>query len=189
MAKISDKLSGKGHEHIPGLAFRIMSGIMWCMDVFGYARRNCARLQLKPGDTVVDYGCGPARYILPAAKAIGTQGHLYALDIHPMALRKARNVARKHGLRQVHVMKVSDYETLVPDAVADVVYALDMFHMVEQPEPFLRSCLQMMKPEARLIIEDGHQSRDETRQKINCIPELSIVAETKTFVCCNKSVK
>ena len=38
-------------------------------------------LGLQPGMKVLDAGCGPGRLAIPAAKAIGSQGELTALDI------------------------------------------------------------------------------------------------------------
>ena len=50
--------SGKNRESIPNLAFKVMTLIMKLMDVFGqYSCKNFKTLGLRPGQTVIDYGC------------------------------------------------------------------------------------------------------------------------------------
>ena len=85
---IADFVSGRNRESIPNIAFRAMTLIMKLMDVFGqYSRKNFETLGLKPGQTVIDYGCGPARYIEFASNAVGKAGRVIAVDVHPRLLQ------------------------------------------------------------------------------------------------------
>ncbi len=70
--------------------------------------------------------------------------------------------------------------------MADVVYALDMFHMIEQPNEFLTELSRLVKRDGTIIIEDGHQPRTETIQKIEQSGILRIFEETKSHVKCRK---
>lgn len=59
---IGDFLSGKGKERIPAPAFGLMTVVMKLMDLLGrHAYKTFCALGVEPGQTVVDYGCGPAR--------------------------------------------------------------------------------------------------------------------------------
>ena len=85
--------TGKGKENIPNFAFSVMSFLMKIMDAFAdFSNKNFKTLGLKQGDLVVDYGCGPARYVVNASKTVGSKGFVYAVDIHPMAIK---NVNKK----------------------------------------------------------------------------------------------
>jgi ubiquinone/menaquinone biosynthesis C-methylase UbiE len=45
---------------------------------------------LKPGDTFIDVGSGEGYFAIPAAKIVGEQGRIFALDSNEEALRRLR---------------------------------------------------------------------------------------------------
>ncbi len=164
-----------------------MTLIMKLMDVFGqYSRKNFETLGLKPGQTVIDYGCGPARYIEFASKVVGKSGKVIAVDVHPLAIVKVKGKIIKENLSNVEAILAEKYTTPINDEIADIVYALDMFHMIEQPNEFLKELSRLVKIEGTIIIEDGHQPRTDTIQKIEKSGLLKIVQETKSHVKCKK---
>ncbi len=48
------------------------------------------RLALEPGMKVLDVGCGPGRLTVPAARRVGINGHVTALDVQPEMLRRVQ---------------------------------------------------------------------------------------------------
>jgi ubiquinone/menaquinone biosynthesis C-methylase UbiE len=78
------------------------------------------------------------------------------------------------------------YPTPIADETADVIYALDMFHMVEQPTAFLAELSRLLKPGGTIMIEDGHQPRSETVQKIAEAGMLRVIQENAFHVKCKK---
>ena len=180
-------VTAKGREKIPNIAFRGMAFFMKLMDLFtNYTSRNFKTLDLKPGQTVIDYGCGPARYIRDASAMVGPSGKVIAVDIHPLAIKKVNDKIKKFGLSNVSASLASGYKTDIESETADVVYALDMFHMIEQPKELLTELSRLVKTDGRVIIEDGHQPRSETKMEIEDSGILKIVRETKSFVECIK---
>lgn len=185
----SSLLSGKDREAIPNFAFKAMTFIMKLMDVFGHhSLKNFKTLDLEPGETVIDYGCGPARYIEFASNTVGAAGRVIAVDIHPLAITKVKEKIKKLNLSNVEAVLAEKYTTPLADEIADRVYALDMFHMIEQPEYFLQELSRLAKEDGTIIIEDGHQPRASTIQKIEESGFLKIVEETRSHVKCQKII-
>lgn len=185
--KVESLMTGKGREKIPNLAFMGMSFFMKIMDLFtNYSSRNIRILNIKSGQTVIDYGCGPARYIKEASRMVGPSGKVIATDIHPLAIKKVYDKIKKYHLSNVDASLAIGYKTDIESEIADVVYALDMFHMIEQPKELLTELSRLVKMDGRVIIEDGHQPRSETKMKIENSKILKIVRETKSFVECIK---
>ena len=92
---MGDLLTGKNREYIPNIVFKAMTFIMKLMDVLvQYSRKNFETLELKSGQTVIDYGCGPARYIEFASNAVGSAGRVIAIDVHPLAIAKVINITK-----------------------------------------------------------------------------------------------
>jgi ubiquinone/menaquinone biosynthesis C-methylase UbiE len=176
-------------EKIPNVVYKLMSFSMKIIDKLkGYSDKNFDTLGIKAGQTVIDYGCGPARYIENASKAVAETGKVIAVDIHPLAVRDAKRKAEVLGLKNVEVMLAIGYEAPIQSGIADVVYALDMFHMIEKTDLFLKELSRLAKDDGLIIIEDGHQSREETKKKILASGFLKIIEETKSHVKCGKIV-
>lgn len=187
--KIGEFFSGKNRESIPNIAFKVMTVLMKLMDVFvQHSRKNFETLGLKPGQTVIDYGCGPARYIEFASNAVGKDGKVIAVDVHPLAIAKVKDKIAKHNLSNVEAVRAQGYTTPISAEIADVVYALDMFHMIEQPNEFLKELSRLAKKDGTIIIEDGHQPRTDTINKIDKSGFLKIVQENKSHVQCQNTV-
>ncbi len=186
---LGEMLTGKNREDIPNIAFRVMTAIMKLMDILGkYSSKKFETLDLKPGQIVIDYGCGPARYIEKASRAIGDSGRLIAVDIHPLAIKKVKEKIDKYNLMNVEAVLATGYDTSIDDGTADVVFSLDVFHMIKTPTEFLAEISRLLKQDGIAIIEDGHQPRSKTKQKIEKSEVLRIVEETKFHVKCKKSL-
>ena len=52
-------------------------------------------VNISPGSSVLDYGCGPGGYILPLAEITGESGKIFALDMNPHALDRVRRLTHK----------------------------------------------------------------------------------------------
>lgn len=61
------------------------------------------KLELAPGLKVLDAGCGPGRLTLPAARAVGEEGLVVALDLQPAMLRLVRERLAGTGLANVRL--------------------------------------------------------------------------------------
>ena len=78
------------------LDFRLMALTYRFRDFFSPRMNILKEVGIKPGFTILDYGCGPGSYIIPTAELVGKSGKIYALDIHPLAIKSVKSiVARK----------------------------------------------------------------------------------------------
>jgi len=182
--KIKQTALGNDMDRMPDIAFRGMSFIFSIWEIFASPGKKLKKFGIKPGDTVIDYGCGPGSYLKEASLLAGDKGTVYAADIHELALKSVNRKIQKYNLKNVKPFLVKDYKCDIPDNTADVIYALDMFHMVKQSDLFLKELHRMLKKNGRLIIEDGHQPREQSRQKINITKLWKIIEETKGWLVC-----
>jgi ubiquinone/menaquinone biosynthesis C-methylase UbiE len=115
---------------------------------------------LEEGFHVLDYGCGPGSYILPLADLVGPSGKIYALDIHPLAIKiVGKHAAKKH---LVNVMTIrSDGQTGLPDQSLDAALLYDVFHDLEQPGMVLKELHRVLKPGGILSFSDHHLREQE----------------------------
>jgi ubiquinone/menaquinone biosynthesis C-methylase UbiE len=169
---------------MPNIAFRMMSLLFKIADLFRSVDRRIDGFGIKEGYSVVDYGCGPARYIKRASELVGERGRVYAADIHRLAVQSVEKKIRKYNLKNVEPVLINEYSCGIGDNSADLIYALDMFHMVKEPEPFLRELHRIIKNDGFLIIEHGHQPRAGSKRKMESSNLWNIVEENEHHMRC-----
>ena len=111
-----------------------------------------------PGMTVVDLGCGPGFFTIPARHVVGTAGHVIAADVQPEMLDHLRGRLTQAGITDVHVVLTNEGRVPVADAVADVVWAAFVLHEANDPGAFLAECARLVKPGGAVaIVEWRHE--------------------------------
>ena len=72
--------------------------------VKGLRQRAVQKLGLKPGDRVLDVGCGPGGSFPYLVDAVAQSGQVVGVEISPQAVINAQQRIRKHGWTNVHVL-------------------------------------------------------------------------------------
>ena len=121
---------------------------------------------------VVDFGCGSGNYTLPAARIVGNNGSVYALDKDKNVLNELIRKAESMGINNILRLDVSK-ETVIPldNESIDVVLLFDVLHFYYFPEEnsrrrLLREIYRVLKPGALLLLCPTHlQSHMEPKLK------------------------
>jgi ubiquinone/menaquinone biosynthesis C-methylase UbiE len=169
---------------MPGICFRMMAAMFSIRDRIRPPARMLDKMGIGEGMCVVDYGCGPGGYLKGASELVGEHGRVYAVDIHELAVASVAQRIEKEGLGNVTPMLARGYDSGLPGGVADLIYALDMFFMVDDQGAFLAELRRIAAPDAVLIIDDGHQPRERTRNSIRSSPDWVIEEERAEFLRC-----
>jgi ubiquinone/menaquinone biosynthesis C-methylase UbiE len=178
-------ISGREMDRMPRFAFRVMKLFFDIRDSFVTVSSLLDEFGIQPGQTVVDYGCGPGSYVKHASQLVGPKGQVFALDIHELAVDAVRKRAAREGLENLTAVLTKQNNTSpLDDETADVVYALDMFHMVSDPTGFLRELNRISKKSGFLYIDNGHQNRGEARSKIVASGLWEMVEEKRRYMKC-----
>ena len=171
-------------ENIPNIPFRVMSFFLSIRDVFAPVSERVDSFGIENGSVVVDFGCGPGSYIERASRAVGDAGKVYAVDVHPLAIKSVKAKVRKKSLNNVIPVFSTGYPVDIESQSADVIYALDMFHHVKDVEAFLRELHRLLKPNGTLFVESGHQPFNDAREKILRSDCWAIVKEERNLFEC-----
>jgi ubiquinone/menaquinone biosynthesis C-methylase UbiE len=175
---------GNEMDRMPDWAFRSMAFMFNVADLFKSPHKRLEPFNIQKGQTVIDYGSGTGRYLPGASVLVGEKGLVYAVDIHELAIKSAFQQIKKHNLKNVKPIRTDGKTVNIPSHTADIIYALDMFHMVKDTETFLRELSRLIKPDGTLYLEDGHQPRALTREKILKSGCWDIAEERKSFIRC-----
>jgi ubiquinone/menaquinone biosynthesis C-methylase UbiE len=140
--------------------FRLMALTFKIRDFFSPRVNVLKEVGIKQGFHVLDYGCGPGSYILPLAEMVGRWGKIYALDMHPLALQMAKDLALKKTFINVDTIH-SDCQTGLPDNSLDAVLLYDTLHDLGDPGRVLQELHRVLKPTGVLSISDHHMKEVE----------------------------
>jgi ubiquinone/menaquinone biosynthesis C-methylase UbiE len=172
-------------EHMPNLAFRLMSFLLSIRDIFIPVGKKLDRFNIEKGYFIVDFGCGPGSYVETASKLVGSSGRVYAVDVHPLAIKAVREKAKRKDLENVVPVLATGYPVDIDRHSVDVIYALDMFHHVQDAAGFLKELHRLLKPDGKLFIESGHQPMDHARRKILKSGCWNIIKEERNLFKCS----
>jgi len=113
---------------------------------------------LKAGDVLVDIGCGPGFFALPAAERVGPRGRVYGIDISPEMISDLILTARKKHLSNVKAILAPPHRPKLPRG-ADVYFMMNVLHEVEDRPALLRAVRRSSKKTSRLAIIDFYKKR------------------------------
>ena len=108
---------------------------------------------LKPGQKVLEVGCGPGFFTIPAAKIVGEKGRVYALDVNPVAVETVRRKIEEKGLKNVEVMLADAGETGLPDESIDVAFLFGVIHALDDVDAVMREMHRVLKAKGVLSIQ------------------------------------
>lgn len=129
---------------------------------------------IKKGLVVLDFGCGSGNYTIPAARIVGEEGVVYALDKDEKALDELMRRAESEGLNNVRRIDTKGEVNLkLDDESVDVVLLYDIFWYFPLSDPRLTSLLKeayrVLRGSGLLSVLPKHIDPERLREKIEGI--------------------
>ncbi|MBI3954004.1 MAG: methyltransferase domain-containing protein [Chloroflexi bacterium] len=109
---------------------------------------------IRPGERVVDVGCGAGFDSLIAARMAGPAGRVIGIDMTPAMLDKARRASAEAHLANVEFHQAYAEAIPVPAAWADVVISNGVLNLIPDKLSALQEMARVLKPHGRLQIGD-----------------------------------
>ncbi|OXY92096.1 class I SAM-dependent methyltransferase [Streptomyces diastatochromogenes] len=141
-----------------------------------------ANLGLRPGDRVLDAGCGTGRALTPLRAAVGPSGVVAGIDLTPAMLQAAARAGRDRAGR----LLLADVAALpLRSASMDAVFAAGLIAHLPKPSENLRELVRVVRPggmlalfhpigRAALAARQGRQiTPDDLRAEANLGPLLA----------------
>lgn len=118
---------------------------------------------IKEDDTVADFGCGAVgHFIFPAAKLVGADGRVFAVDIQKSVLSSVQSRAQLDALHNIELLW-ADIERLqgvrVPDETFDLVLLVNNLFMAKDLETMAEEIHRTVKGGGSLVVVDWSQAQ------------------------------
>jgi tocopherol O-methyltransferase len=117
-----------------------------------------ARAGLRPGDLVLDAGCGVGGSAIWLAQQFGVR--VVGVTVVRCQIDRAHRYARERGVADRVTFEHQDMtSTTFPDGSFDVVWALESLCHVPDKERFLAEARRLLKPAGRLVVASFFRHR------------------------------
>src|SRR4051812_16653632 len=117
-----------------------------------------ALASLLPPLDVADFGCGTG--VLSASLARWAR-KVVAIDQSRQALKKARERARREGLKNIDFLQEDLHQLSLPPGKLDLVVASQSLHHTDQPAAVLREAARILKPDGKVVVLELMPHREE----------------------------
>lgn len=127
---------------------------------------NPEKILIKAGVTqgmkVADLGCGNGYFTLTAAKLVGSQGQVYAVDIMKTALASVSREAERQGIYNIRTVwsNVEIYgATNIPQETLDVCLIVHTLYQVDNGKEFIREADRLVAPGGKIVVIDWEKKK------------------------------
>jgi len=123
-----------------------------------------ASLAFRPGERVADVGAGSGYFTIPIAKAVGSEGKVWAVDIQQAMLDFIADRLSGEGLRNVELVLAEPDDPRLPARGVDTILMVDTMHYVKQRAAYGAKLSAALAPDGRLVIIDFRYDPDAKRE-------------------------
>jgi len=118
---------------------------------------NISQFGIGEGKYVADLGAGSGHYSIAAAKAVGSTGRVYAVEVQKDLLERVKSLATQEGLGNVEVLW-GDIEvsggTKLRDRSVDIAILSNILFQLEDKPGCAKEVSRILKPKGRVLIVD-----------------------------------
>jgi ubiquinone/menaquinone biosynthesis C-methylase UbiE len=112
------------------------------------------RLDVHPGDTVLEVGPGPGAFTIDAAQRAGSQGTVFAVDIQPEMIAKLKRRLYAADVHNVETRVASACALPIDDATIDRAFLVTVLPEIPDPVRALKEIHRTLKPGGRLSVTE-----------------------------------
>lgn len=120
---------------------------------------------VKPGMVIGEAGAGRGYLTFKLSRRVGETGMIYANDIDRGVLQSINNRSKRENIKNIKTIVGKVEDPLFPVNELDMVVMIRAFHDFEKKVEWLKNTKKYMKPDATLVIIDGHDDHTQLNKE------------------------
>jgi ubiquinone/menaquinone biosynthesis C-methylase UbiE len=120
----------------------------------GFRRKAVERLQLRPGNRVLEIGCGTGLNLPFLRTAVGPTGTVHGVDISTGMLAKAGDLCARNGWSNINLQQQDAAEFSAPEPLDGVMFGLS-YNTIPHHLAVLQHAWTLLRPGGRLVVMDA----------------------------------
>jgi demethylmenaquinone methyltransferase/2-methoxy-6-polyprenyl-1,4-benzoquinol methylase len=108
---------------------------------------------LEPGQQVLEVGCGPGFFTVPAAEIVGEGGSVLALDVSPPAVEHVQRKIEREGVSNAKAMLANAAQTDLAGQSFDLAFVFGVARPVGDMGAIWRELHRLLKSDGTLAVE------------------------------------
>lgn len=141
-----------------------------------WRERAADSLDLSPGDTVVEMGCGTGANFPHLRERVGSSGAVIGVDFTRGMLDRAAERIAAEGWANVHL--VHGDATAPPIETVDAVCASFVVGMFSEPAAVVENWLSLVRPSGQIALLDAARSSQSKARPLDAAFRLFVAAST-----------
>jgi ubiquinone/menaquinone biosynthesis C-methylase UbiE len=137
---------------------------------------------LKPGQKVVEVGCGPGFFTIPAAKIVGRDGIIYATDINHRAIKRVEGKMRKYGIGNIKPILGNAANSGLRDSSIDMAFVFGLRYIAGGLSNLVSEMHRILKSGGILSFEKTTGSDDKLVEEVERAGFIKTEKKGRIFV-------
>ena len=120
-------------------------------------RRYLALIDLQPGESVLDLGCGSGEFSRLLATAVGPNGQITGIDHSEDALRTAKRFSAKNPAATINYEQGDAHDVAYGPATFDAAACISMLTFSRDPGQVVSELHRVLRPDGRLLLANSDE--------------------------------
>lgn len=118
------------------------------------------KLDLKPGMTVCDMGCGNGYHTLPMAEKVGPEGKVFAVDVQPEMIDLLKQRLQNGDRANIVPIVGLFHDPKLPENSCDLILCVDVYHEFSHPAHMLAAMRKALRPGGCVVLVEFRSEDD-----------------------------
>jgi ubiquinone/menaquinone biosynthesis C-methylase UbiE len=127
-------------------------------------------------------GCGPRFFTIPAAKIVGVDGIVYAIDVNPRAIKSVEKKVKKYGIKNIRPILGNAAHTELQDSGIDLAFIFGLRYIAGGLSDLISEMHRILKAGGILSFEKTTGSAEKLVEEVERVGFIKAEKKGRIFV-------